>query len=125
MPKKEWPPCQVCGKPVSTQQGVLIVFDKELDQYQGQYLEWKKGHPLDTNGARVLSTKDLTELPELVKWHWGHASCLPGSGYEIEYSRFDTISKALSWTLHLAEKNWLPFTEWESAVRTHHKVSHA
>jgi len=125
MPKKEWPTCQVCGKPVSTEQGILTVYENELHEYEGQHLEWEKKHPLDENGARLLSGKDMAELPDMVEWHWGHAHCFSTSGYEIEYSRFDTIPKALSWTLHLMEKRWLEFTTWESAVRAHHAVPHA
>lgn len=121
MPKKEWPPCQVCGKPVSTRQGILVVNYKELQQYESQQLEWEKKHPADVSGVITITP----DLPDLVEWHWGHASCLPEGGYYIEYSKFDTIPKVLSWTLHLMEsKRWLKFTDWERAVRVHHKVPH-
>lgn len=121
MAKKQWPICQVCGKPVSTEQGVLVIFMKDIDQHEKQYLQWQKSHPTD-----VVSCKEMCDCPMLVRWHWGHASCLPDkAGYDIAYSRFDTISKALSWTLHLMEKNWFPSTAWEQAVKAHHHIADA
>ena len=125
MPVKEWPPCQVCGKPVSTEQGILTIYKKELDQYEEQHKEWEKRHPLDEHGVQILTVGDMDEMPDLISWHWGHARCLGDGMYTIDYSRFDSIGKALSWTLHLMEKYWLDFTDWEAAVRAHHKVPSA
>jgi len=126
MPVKRWPLCQVCGKPVSTEQGILTIYNKELHQYEEQHKEWEKRHPRDEDGLLgILTTVDLAEFPRLVDWHWGHARCLSEGMYEISYDRFDTVAKALSWTLHLMEKDWFGFHRWEAAVRAHHKVPSA
>lgn len=55
----------------------------------------------------------------------GHSSCLKEGMYDIPYYRFDTIGKALSWTLHMMEKTWHNDTYWEEMVRAHHKISEA
>jgi len=125
MPNKKWPVCQICGKAVSTSQGVLTIYKKELDQYTKRHQEWEEKHPFDDAGSRVLNVVEFRDLPHLVDWHWGHSGCLADGMYWIEYNRFDTITKALSWTLHLMEKNWLGFTDWEGAVRAHYEIPHA
>jgi hypothetical protein len=119
----KWPLCQICGKPVSTKQGILAIYNEELIQYEKQRMEWDKIHPLDKNSG-ILTPKDIIDMPRLVRWHWGHEGCLHEYiMYHIDYSRFDTIAKALDWTLHLLKKNWLHYTDWEAAVRAHHKAS--
>ncbi|MBI2836210.1 MAG: hypothetical protein HYX85_00760 [Chloroflexi bacterium] len=117
MANKEWPPCQVCGKAVSTEQGVLTVYKKELDQFEKEHQEWEMKHPPDKSDVIRW-----WEAPKSVPWHWGHAECLRDGMYDIDYSRFDSAAKALSWTLHLMEKEWVQETDWEAAVRIHHKV---
>ena len=123
--KKAKPACQVCGKPVSTQQGSMTVLFAELHQFEKRYREWERKHPLDASGARCLSTVDLVTQPAQVEWRWGHTRCLPEGGYQIVYGRFDTITQALAWTLHLMGKGWLEHTNWEAAVRAHHAVGGA
>ena len=120
MAKKEWPLCQVCGKPVSTEEGVLTMYGKELAQFKEEKAAWEKRHPFDDTGVR--EALNVFDFPDAVDWHWGHDRCLSEGSYEIPYSRFDTPLKALSWTLHLMEKNWIRFTNWEGAVRVHHRV---
>lgn len=122
MAKKQWPPCEICGKSVSTKEGVLVVYLKEIDQFQKERDAWERDHPFDDSGIRAISFP--TNYPALVKWHHGHSKCLPEGFYYIPYSRFDTPAKALSWTLHLMGKRWLRSTHWSLAVRAHHTVSH-
>jgi hypothetical protein len=125
MAEKQWPTCEVCGKPVSTEDGILAVSMQEIQEYRRRHAEWEQEHHWDAEGSVVLSSGSLFDLPEWVKWHHGHMTCLPEYSYTIPYTRFDTIRKALSWTLHLMEKNWLPCTDWRAAVRAHHHVGAA
>jgi hypothetical protein len=122
---KKWPVCQVCGKEVTTEEGFLAIYHDELMEYKKQSLEWEKKHPLDENVGRIIDATDIMEMPESVQWHWGHSECLGDSMYDIPYSRFDTLGKVLSWTLHLMEKSWLDYTDWETAVCTHYKIPNA
>ncbi len=119
MPIKQWPPCQICGKPVTTSQGVITIYGEDIKQYEESHRDWEKKHPVGEQGYRILSSEDLFELPHYIKWHWGHMDCLREGVYEITYKRFDTVAKALSWTLHMMEKKWLGYTDWRTMVRAH------
>ena len=125
MPVKKWPPCQICGKNVTTAKGVITIYREDIHQYEKLYSEWETKHPKDKNGSRVLSSADLSELPHFVSWHWGHSKCLKDGMYEITYDRFDTTGKALSWTVHMMEKNWLSSTNWRTMVHAHYKLPDA
>ena len=103
MAAKKWPPCQICGKSVTTTKGVITIYHKDIQQYEELYREWQKKHPVSEGG--VISSGALSELPRFVDWHWGHFDCLEYGMYEITYDRFNTVGKALSWTLHMMEKN--------------------
>lgn len=106
---KKWPRCQICGKEVTTKEGIITIYGQDIQKYQELYNDWKSKH-------------EVFELPEMVDWHWGHVNCLKEGMYSISYVRFDTPSKALAWTLHMMEKHWLHFTNWENMVRMHHKL---
>lgn len=123
MAEKKWPPCQVCGKPVSTRNGTLAVFQKELFQYKLDCDDWERRYGnFESEGRHTWSNENLHKPPP-VKWTWGHTKCLSGLKYfEIEYSCFDSASKALSWTIELMKKDWFKYTNWTTAVQAHHHL---
>ena len=125
MSSKKWPDCQVCGKQVYTKDGFLVVYEEEIIRFEDEQQKWDKEHPEDVDGGYTISSADLMSMPDPAEWHWGHDRCLDNGSYEIPYSRFNTTTKALSWTLHLMEKNWFNSTNWRRAVRAHHKIPHA
>lgn len=119
MAVKKWPSCQICGKPVSSNQGLITIYKKDLSAFEKSKKIWEGKHPKD----EPYAAKDLAEFPCSVEWHWGHSKCLKEGMYEITYDRFDTVEKALSWTLHMMDKPWVDQTNWADMVRSHHKLS--
>lgn len=118
-----WPVCQYCGKSVSTAQGVLVVYGHEISEYEKLFKEWGKSYPRTETGSRLITSRELADLPHMVDWHWGHSDCVQdGVMYEITYDRFDNVEKVLNWTLHLMEKNWLEHTRWREAVLAHYQL---
>jgi hypothetical protein len=106
------PNCDECGKNVKLKDGILSIPFQKVREVQDQRGRWEKTHP-----GPVLTVGDVVTFPPRVSWGWHHASCnANGSSYEIEGTRFDTIEKAMNWTLHLMEKNWFEFTDWRSVI---------
>ncbi len=123
MPTIQWPQCQVCGKDVTTEQGVITIFGKDITEYETLYREWKESHSQQQNEG-VYTSEDLAELPLMIDWHWGHDKCLKPGMYEITYDTFDTVEKAFAWTLHMMDKSWVNHTHWEEMVRAHYELPH-
>ncbi|MFC1926789.1 hypothetical protein ACFLWV_03465 [Chloroflexota bacterium] len=118
MTSKEWPPCVICGKSVTTADGILAIKYSEIWQYEKEMDLWEQEHPRDENGNRILAPSDLSSHPLRVRWHWGHINCITDADvYDIGADTFDTIGKALRWTLHLMEKPWILNTNWAATVR--------
>lgn len=102
---KTWPPCDICGKPVSTAQGVLSIDKIQLDTAEENTQRWEEQHKGE--GAHiVVEYRELLETyPTVAQWRWGHANCIPNGMYEVQAKRFNTLGKALDWTLHMMEKD--------------------
>jgi hypothetical protein len=106
------PNCDLCGKSVELKSGVLSISFQKVREVQDQKAKWEKAHP-----GPVLHVSEVMTFPSRVHWVWQHCGCnVDGSSYEIEASRFDNVSKALHWTLHLMAKNWFEFTDWRSVI---------
>jgi hypothetical protein len=120
MPEKEWPGCQVCRKPVSTAQGRITIYRPELSLYTQRYREWEADH---AHGyEKSLDGEEVSDVPPRVAWHWGHAECLEEGMFEIPYARFNTIEKAMAWTLHLMKKPWFKYTNWDFVIKSHYDL---
>jgi hypothetical protein len=117
MVRKKWPPCDVCGQAVRLSEGMLGVDKAELERFETKNAKWEQEHPGD-----IIKYEEIMTSPESVKWHWGHVRCIPDTMYEIEANSFGTVSKALGWTLHLMEKDWVSNTNWNETVRRFHIV---
>jgi len=106
------PACDVCGKAVSIEDGGLWISFKKVRDVQEARVAWEKNHKADVSGVI-----DWLGYPGSIPWVWGHAGCGAEASYWIEASRFDTVTKALHWTIHLMDKNWLESTRWQDAIR--------
>jgi len=119
-----WPDCDVCHKPVSRgKAGALSVCATQVKRHEAEVRQWKDAHP-----GPIVSGSAAQSYPRAVPWVWAHRTCQDGEtgcdcGYWFSGDRFDTTAKALGWTLHLMEKEWLASTEWEDAVRRFHSVT--
>ncbi len=105
------PRCDVCGKEVQLGDGVLSISFQKVREVQDQKAKWEKAHP-----GPVLNVGDVLASPPCVSWTWHHCKCNVSGCYEIEASRFDSIEKAMQWTIHLMEKNWFKFTDWRGVI---------
>lgn len=79
-----------------------------------RFLEEMSEETEGRDGQKVSTVRlsNLAQAPALIRWGWCHHRCLPeASDYIIDADRIDTLSKALSWTLHLMDKRWLPGTD--------------
>lgn len=114
-----WPVCDKCGKDVRTEDGVIDIDTQEINDIGPAWEVWNQAHP----GPVPLN--EFLNAPGSVKWQWGHLACVTGDMYQIPADRFDSLGKALDWTLHMTEKPWLPNTDWNSLVRRLHDIPSA
>ncbi len=105
------PKCDVCGEVVSLKDRVLSVSKAEIERYREAQEAFRNRH----RGPFIMVTEFL-EHPGLVTWKWSHSRCVNGSAYEIEAERFDSLPKAMHWTLHLMGKVWFGCTNWRAVV---------
>ena len=114
MAVKELPPCSVCGKEVTPEEGMLWIRHCAPLAVWLARREWDTAHP----GPHTMN--ELHTRPERAHWKWGHVDCCsddPGI-YGIEYSRFDTVSKALCRTMHFLEAHpcFVTDADWRETV---------
>ncbi|MGA2463713.1 MAG: hypothetical protein ABSH06_05095 [Thermodesulfobacteriota bacterium] len=108
----ELPKCDVCTREVKIEEAVLSISFREIREVQEKREEFKKNHP-----SPFLDVREVMAFPGRVPWVWHHYGCnVNGSSYEIEADRFDSVTKALRWTLHLMQKNWFEFTDWRNVI---------
>lgn len=84
---------------------------REIREVQNKKEEFKKNHP-----GPVLTVGEVMAFPHRVSWVWHHFGCNTDSGYDIEATRFDTLRKALHWTIHLQDKTWFQDTNWRDVI---------
>ena len=136
MTVENWPPCDVCEKPVETPEGVLALRRDELARCSTARKRWETENRLlrQVPEAGTIETMGfVSSRPERARWDWGHGECLslqwPPTDeddrvyeYEIPANRFDTPKKALDWTLHIMFKGFFRDSDWDGAVRRLHNV---
>ena len=105
------PRCDICGGNVQLKDGILSISFREIRDFQNQEVGWKKNHP-----GPVLEMGELVTFPNRVPWIWHHIDCNTDSSYSIEAIRFDSIRKALHWTIHLQDKTWFRNTDWREVI---------
>ncbi len=107
----ELPKCDVCGKDVSLEEGILSISFKEIRERQEAKREFEKTHP-----EPVLGVIDFLNYPDQIPWKWHHIACNEDGAYCIEATRFDDLRKALHWTIHLRDKTWFQDTNWREVI---------
>lgn len=108
----QMPRCDVCNEEVKIEEGLISISFREIREVQEKQEQFKKNHP-----GPVLDVGEVMAFPPRVSWVWHHCECdVNGASYQIEGSRFDSVTKALRWTLHLMQKNWFEFTDWRNLI---------
>jgi hypothetical protein len=84
-------------------------------------LDYDLNHP-HTEEAKPMTAADLRSLSD-DRGIWTtmcakHADVFPDDGYFFETDRINTHAAALDWTLHLLEKGWLQYTDWDGFLRS-------
>lgn len=106
--------CWICRKSVDPTDGVIYVQMAELLEAEKAIQDWESSHGI------VVSAAELMKMPHRARWRVAHDACRmdkeDGEAYEIDVSRFQTFAHALSWTAHLMEKTWLPYTSWDMFI---------
>jgi hypothetical protein len=107
----ELPKCDLCGKVVKIEEGILSISFREIRDIQEQRAKWEKNHP-----GPVFTTGEVMTFPRRVHWIWSHMGCNTNGSYDIEATRIDDLRKALHWTIHLQSKNWFQDTDWRKVI---------
>lgn len=119
--KKTWPPCDVCGKPVTDPRRAALSLNTEASYQVAKAMRQEEAQyeaEADAGHFHLLTAEELLAGPTAPPWLWSHDRCRPPhQDYEISGERFVTTADALDWTLHLSEKNWWEAMSWASAVR--------
>ena len=104
----------MCGGPVlKHKDAALFISFKDIQETQDRVTAWRAKHT-----EPILSAGDIMTFPDRLPWKWAHYGCDDSTGvYQIEGDRFNSLQKAIAWTLHLMTKNWFEFTDWASTVR--------
>lgn len=112
----EWT-CSICDKPIKDGKGVI-----DVDTRQAAICEqaWAELHESKSEGGglAVYSMSDIRSMPKKAQWFAAHFKCSPNeAGYSFGVARLRTVAAALDWTLHLSEKGWVEYTNWNSFIR--------
>ena len=116
-----WPVCDKCGMTVPPEDGVIAIGKVEMEVAETEGQAWELAHQ-----GEPMSLEEMLTAPQSAKWQWGHQACIPeDGGYSIDADRFDSLGKALDFTLHMMEKTWVLHTDWAAFVRRVHDVPNA
>ena len=111
-----WPTCDKCGKAVQTPEGAIAISTRNARSTKEALRSWEQSHD-----GQAVSVTEMRSYPNPAKWLWGHQSCIPNDAdYSMNADKFDSSEKALSVTLHMMEKQWIPYTDWIAFVRRTH-----
>ena len=103
-----WPPCERCGKRVSSKDARLAV-DPNAAQAVVSASERDSGA---IDAAKYVDRR--------AEWRWFHRGCESdedGLWYGFDATRLGTVAGALAMTLHLMKKSWLKGSKWEDVIR--------
>jgi hypothetical protein len=109
--------CEWCDQPLGRNGGLNIMYrDINAAEQAGMKRELQHLKDWESNTIEVkpLSAVDLAYF---APWRWEHISCGSDGGYFIDGDRIRDSAQAMAWTVHLMEKTWFQYTEWESAMR--------
>lgn len=125
--------CVRCGRRIRSWRQLVLWCDRDRAmQAKQEYETWERQQEREAEEALArggvqawLKTvvRPLASVyhVEDVPWQVLHWRCVTDAewerGYPIEGTRIDTPEKALVWTLHLQEKVWFAYTDWEGALR--------
>jgi hypothetical protein len=108
--------CEVCARPLTENDGVIVVSYADISEFAEQSRAWEAAHP-----GPVHRAEDFDSHPRSVPWHVVHDTCggedRVKNPYTIASGRIDTWSKVASWSAHLHDKGWFAYTAWDDLVR--------
>ena len=114
-----WPNCDKCDMVVQIQEGAIAVSTREAEEAEEAMRAWDQSHR-----DMLVNIDEFLSRPSPAKWQWGHQAYIPeNNDYAVDAAHFDSPGKALSVTLHLMEKVWVPYTDWINFVRRIHRES--
>ena len=111
-----WPTCDKCDMAVQTHDGAIAISTRDAERAEEATRSWEESH-----NSEPVSVAEMQSYPSPAKWLWGHQSCIPDDAdYSMDANQFDSERKALDVTLHMMEKQWIPYTDWINFVRKIH-----
>lgn len=125
--------CDRCGLPIRSWRELVVWCDSgKAQQSRREFEAWERKRTREGEDALANGDMDawlktvvypLSKLPRVERAPWLvlHVDCITDEewewGYPIEGRRINTVRKALAWTLHLQEKVWFEYTDWDGAIR--------
>lgn len=74
----------------------------------------------DNSFSLCIDPRECAKAYQRWLWLCSFCACSNDVGsryfYQIEEERISTVSEALEWTLHLAQKNWFLNTNWQETL---------
>jgi len=112
---KGWPDCEVCGRPLTQDDGVI-----EVERSRALQITWARETrhlAMTSHGQNVANLSDVP-LTKVAHWRWAHRGCdSDGSfDYSIAADRFDSYAKVIGWMHHLGDRVWFTSTDWYEAI---------
>ena len=119
--------CEICYRSIpSIREGRIWISYVRIEARERELGAWREANPLTP--MSTVTVDQIMQFPALIQWVWGHADCPDPDGdslYWIEAARFNSVPKALDWTLHLMGKSWIQHTDWVALIRRLHSVPYA
>lgn len=111
-----WRACDACGMPLDDLSRAVLSVDAERIETHRRELR-EQGQSSGGNG-------DLTQLPDLVPWDWGHVECFPSrdGDYVIPGPGIDTLPKMMAVTVQAMQLDWFAYTVWWDVVRRFYEL---
>lgn len=116
-------PCHVCASPVEDGDGYLTVSYREIFAYQDaqEAFDEMLAERARENDS-IFAGFVLSEMPDVepARWTALHRWCDPepeSNDYHFAIERIRTQAHVISWAAHLAEKNWIDYTNWSDVLR--------
>ncbi|GAA2580983.1 hypothetical protein GCM10010399_08440 [Dactylosporangium fulvum] len=122
--------CFGCRKDIAAGNGVIHVSYDEIERVERARAaaeEQRLAKASSEGGTRVaadlVTAKELLAASMAAEWQVHCDDCNPhnadgcGACYWFEVERCSTWAQLVEWTAQLAEKSWLPATNWMSFIR--------
>lgn len=79
---------------------------------------WEDDHR-DEDGTVSFNVMGSDQPPDPVGWAVQHTECarFEGQEYVVPVEHLRDPWELVRWTAHLMEKNWLPYTDWDSLLQ--------